>query len=172
VVENHVLSPARAVLPSGTARLTFRWWREDDGELARQLWGDPRVTARLGSVDPQQRLRSELELARLHGVQYWPIFQGDSFSGCCGLRPHGDRYELGFHLCAAQWGKGLATEAARAVIAHAFDTLHAPTLFAGHHPDNESSRRTLIKLGFRHTHDAPYPPTGLDHPSYELTARR
>jgi RimJ/RimL family protein N-acetyltransferase len=156
-------------LPAPTARLTFRWWREDDGELAQQLWGDPCVTARIGRVDPGQRLRSERELGRVHGVQYWPVFHGEAFAGCCGLRPRGDLFELGFHLCAAQWGKGLATEAARAVIAHAFDTLHARALFAGHHPENESSRRTLIKLGFRYTHDEPYSATGLSHPSYELT---
>jgi RimJ/RimL family protein N-acetyltransferase len=158
--------------PAPTARLTFRWWREEDAPLARQLWGDSRVTRRIGAIEPDQRLRSELELARSYGVQYWPIFSGDAFVGCCGLRPRLEIFELGFHLCFEHWGKGFATEAARAVIAHAFDTLKAPALFAGHHPENESSRRTLLKLGFRYTHDEPYPSTRLSHPSYELTARR
>jgi len=52
---------------------------------------------------------------------------------------------------------------------HAFRTLHAAALFAGHNPRNESSRLMLTKLGFRYTHDEYYPPTGLQHPSYLLT---
>jgi RimJ/RimL family protein N-acetyltransferase len=156
------------MLPGRTQRLTFRWWREDDVALALELWGDLSVTARIGRIDPVERLRSEVELASQHGVQYWPVFDGDAFVGCCGLRPYEAIYELGFHLCAAHWGKGYATEAARAVIAHAFEVLKAPSLFAGHHPENEASRRTLLKLGFRYTCDAPYAGTGLMHPSYSL----
>jgi RimJ/RimL family protein N-acetyltransferase len=154
--------------PGPTQRLTFRWWREDDAPLAQALWGDAQVTARIGRVDPRVRLSAEVKLARDHRVQYWPIFAGEAFVGCCGLRPYRTIYELGFHLCATQWGKGYATEAARAVIAHAFEMMNAPALFAGHHPENEPSRRTLLKLGFRYTHDEPYAATGLRHPSYEL----
>ena len=43
-------------------------------------------------------------------------------------------------------------------------------MFAGHHPDNQASRRLLTRLGLRYTHDERYPPTGRDHPSYLLTA--
>ncbi len=43
-------------------------------------------------------------------------------------------------------------------------------LMAGHHPKNASSQRVLEKLGFRYTHDELYPPTGLQHRSYLLTA--
>jgi len=53
---------------------------------------------------------------------------------------------------------------------YAFSTLGVKGLFAGHNPANEASRRVLEKLGFRYTHDEFYPPTGLNHPSYILTA--
>ena len=43
-----------------------------------------------------------------------------------------------------------------------------PALFAGLHPGNAASRRTLEKLGFLYTHHEPYAPTGLDHPGYLL----
>jgi len=59
-------------------------------------------------------------------------------------------------------------EAARGVIRHAFGALGCRALFAGHHPQNTESMRLLEKLGFRHTHDELYPPTGLMHPSYLL----
>lgn len=99
----------------------------------------------------------------------------DAHLGCCGLRPYrleDGIYELGFHLRPEHWGQGYATEAARAVIDHAFDTLHARALFAGHHPGNVASRRLLEKLGFRYTHDEFYAPTGLEHPSYLLESPR
>jgi ribosomal-protein-alanine N-acetyltransferase len=160
-------------LPAETPRLTFRWWQKDDAPLARALWGDPKVVAKLGSFDAEARLGAELSLAREHGVQYWPIFlrDGGKHAGVCGLRPKAPGVlELGFHLVPACWGKGLAVEAARAVIAHAFGVLKVERLFAGHHPENAASKRTLERLGFRYTHDEPYAATGLRHPSYELVA--
>jgi len=55
---------------------------------------------------------------------------------------------------------------------YAFNTLGVKALCAECNPANESSRRVLEKLGFRYTHDAYYPPTGLNHPSYMLTAEK
>ena len=78
----------------------------------------------------------------------------------------GIAWELGFHVRSPLWRRGYATEAARAVIAFAFGDFGANALFAGHHPENATSRRLLERLGFRHTHDELYPPTGLPHPSY------
>jgi RimJ/RimL family protein N-acetyltransferase len=75
-------------------------------------------------------------------------------------------YEIGFHLRPDYWGKGLGTEAAKAVIDYAFTTLKANDLFAEHHPNNIGSMKLLEKLGFHHTHDEFYEPTGLNHPSY------
>jgi RimJ/RimL family protein N-acetyltransferase len=105
-------------------------------------------------------------MQREHGFQYWPIFlRGGEHVGCCGLKPRDERiHELGFYVRPACWGRGLAVDAAQAVIAHAFDVLGAAALFAGHHPENHGSRRTLEKLGFRYTHHELYPPTGLQHP--------
>lgn len=162
-----------------TSRLGFRCWRESDLPLAVALWGDYEVTrffsaAGAWSIDAvRQRLRAEMALDRVHGLQYWPIFELESgrHLGCCGLRPYepaGRIYELGVHLLRDQWGRGFASEASRAVIDYAFERLGARALFAGHHPENEASRRLLATLGFRHTHDERYPPTGLLHPSYRL----
>ncbi len=163
-------------------RLGFRTWRERDLDLARGLWGDPRVSAlidargALSDEDVRQRLDDEIALAADDGVQYWPMFllATGEHVGCCGLRPRDPSagvYELGFHLRAEHWGSGFASEAAGAVIGYAFDVLGARSLFAGHNPRNDASRRVLEKLGFVHTHDEHYPPTGLMHPSYLLTSR-
>ncbi len=141
------------------------------------FWGDPEVTRRIGGPFSESyvRERIERETATLkeYGVQYWPLFllATGEHVGCCGLRPYKPDesiYALGFHLRPAFWGRGYAEEAARAVIDHAFDRLGARALFAGHHPENDPSRRLLAKLGFRYTHDELYAPTGLEHPSYLL----
>jgi RimJ/RimL family protein N-acetyltransferase len=165
--------------PRDTARLTFRCWSEDDGALATALWGDPRVMAFIdarGQLDAaaiEERLQKDLRNQREHAMQFWPMFLRTTgeLVGCCGLRPRDlprRIFEFGFALRPAFWGQGFATEAGRAVIEHAFATLGAAALFAGHHPENAASRRTLAKLGFRHTHDEPYAPTGRVHPSYLL----
>lgn len=173
--------PARGTTPPlpHSERLVFRTWQPEDLALAIGLWGDPKVLRhidareRLDRDQVQQRLDHERALQAAHGVQYWPIFLASSGEhvGCAGLRPRDDEdgvYELGFHLRSAWWGHGLATEAARAVIDNAFDHRDARALFAGHSPENDASRRVLLRLGFVHTHDERYPPTGAMHPSYRL----
>jgi RimJ/RimL family protein N-acetyltransferase len=162
-----------------TSRLGFGVWSEQDAMLAAGLWGDARVTRFIGGPFPEQWIKDRLaqEMARqaTHGFQYWPIFRlaDDAHVGCCGLRPVPDDVaclELGFHLRPEYWGQGLATEAARATIQRAFATGRVTTIVAGHHPQNQDSRRVLQRLGFRYTHDALYPPTGLQHVNYALSA--
>jgi ribosomal-protein-alanine N-acetyltransferase len=147
--------------------------------LAMDLWGDPEVTKFIGGPFSREQVQERLarEMATMHsdGIQYWPIFllATGEYVGCCGLRPYKPEEgicEIGIHLRRAFWGQGYAPEATRAVMEYAFNTLGAKTLFAGHNPTNEASRRLLKKLGFRYTHDEFYPPTGLNHPSYILTA--
>jgi len=164
-----------------TTRLGFRHWRSSDLGIALGLWGDIRVTrfidarGKLSREQVQERLEAEIAGQKEHGLQYWPIFLLDSNQhvGCCGLRPYDPArriYEIGFHIRPECWRRGYAYEAATAVMNFAFEKLGAAGLFAGHNPQNEASRRLLTKLGFRYTHDEYYPPTGLDHPSYLLTA--
>ena len=162
-------------------RLGFRFWTQSDLSLACGLWGDPSVTrlidtrGKLTDNQVKAKLAREIATAEAHGIQYWPIFllANGGHVGCCGLRPYDlsrGIHEIGFHIGSCCWGQGFATEAARAVMEYAFDRLGSAGLFAGHHPDNEPSRRLLAKLGFLYTHDEFYAPTGLNHPSYILTA--
>jgi [ribosomal protein S5]-alanine N-acetyltransferase len=162
-----------------TTRLAFGTWSPDDLPLAAALWGDPEVTRLIGGPFPptwvEERLALEIGHQAAFGFAYWPVFrlEDGAHVGCAGLRPvpgSAGTLELGFHLRPEHWGQGYATEAGRAVIGHAFRTTAARRLIAGHHPQNDASRRVLLRLGFRHTGDVLYPPTGLDHPTYELTA--
>lgn len=57
--------------------------------------------------------------------------------------------ELGYWLGPEHWGKGLATEAAQAMVVYGFETLDAEALVSGHFADNPASGRVLEKAGFR-----------------------
>jgi RimJ/RimL family protein N-acetyltransferase len=169
--------PSRAYFLT-TERLGFSHWLPGDLPLAQGLWGNVEVTSLIGGPftpeQVEQRLQSEIASLTAHRVQYWPVFllESDQHAGCAGLRPYRldqQVYELGFHFRPEYWGRGLAQEAGRAVIAFAFEQMGASALFAGHHPANSQSSRVLAKLGFQFTHEEFYPPTGLKHPSYLLT---
>jgi ribosomal-protein-alanine N-acetyltransferase len=160
-----------------SARLGFRCWTKDDLPLARQLWGDIQVTRFFGGPfsDHQIGQRLEGEIARMckYNFQYWPIhlLSNAEHVGCCGLRPYRadeEIHELGFHLRPKFWGLGLASEAAKAVIDFAFETVRAKGLSAGHHPDNVNSKKALEKLGFRYTHDEYFPSLQMSIPYYLL----
>ena len=59
-----------------------------------------------------------------------------------------DELEFGYWIARPWWGRGIATEAGRAVIANARDSLRVPRFVAGHFLDNPASGRVLQKLGF------------------------
>ena len=56
---------------------------------------------------------------------------------------------MGYWLGVDYWGKGYATEAAAAVVDHAFTISKVQSLPSGYHKDNPASGRVLSKLGFR-----------------------
>jgi RimJ/RimL family protein N-acetyltransferase len=56
--------------------------------------------------------------------------------------------ELGYWLNTPHWGKGLMTEAARAMVRHAFVENQHPTLVSCFHNDNPVSGKILSRVGF------------------------
>lgn len=164
-----------------TARLGFRWWTPEDFPIAFALWGDIKVSRLLSKepwaeADVRRMLNADIENAKLSGVQYWPIFklEDNENIGCCGLRPYlPDEmiYLFGCHLRTIHWGKGFASEAAKAIVDYAFSELKANGLFTGHHPDNIASAKALRKLGFEKIEPQLYEPTGLIHPNYILKVK-
>lgn len=161
-----------------TERIGLLHWEESDFDLAYSIWGNREIMKLLSSngyyTDQQirERLDAELENNRLYNVQYWKLYElsTSQFVGCCGLKPCKDEekaYELGFQLLPQYWGKGYARECASFSISHALNDLGAKNIYAGHHPDNESSRNLLARLGFRQIDTVFYEPTGLQHPFYK-----
>lgn len=71
--------------------------------------------------------------------------------GGIGLARDGDEVELGYWIVPSHWGLGFATEAGRAVVAMARDSLRLDRLVSGHFIDNPASGNVLRKLGFKST---------------------
>jgi RimJ/RimL family protein N-acetyltransferase len=67
--------------------------------------------------------------------------------------------EIGWRLAFEHWGKGFATEGARAARRHAFETLKLEEVVSFTVPANLRSRRVMEKLGMSHN-----PADDFDHP--------
>ena len=79
-------------------------------------------------------------------------YEAERFQGWFHLRPSvadASILELGYRLRRAAWGRGLATEGARALLVHAFDRLQQTAVDACAHPGNAASIHVMVKLGMR-----------------------
>lgn len=70
--------------------------------------------------------------------------------------PERNAYELGYNFNRAYWGKGYATEAAKALIRWAYDALGARDFSANHANANVASGQVLKKCGFQLAHYGQY----------------
>ncbi len=86
------------------------------------------------------------------------IFKPDGrYIGRCGLYPFRTEDDvmvpheafIAFYLARSHWGRGLATEAGRALVAYGFRELGLTRIHAGMNAENQASRRVVEKLGFR-----------------------
>lgn len=82
----------------------------------------------------------------------WTILQApDVFVGWVCLWPENETIaELGYRLRRETWGRGLAVEAAAALVDWGFSQASYDTIVASTMAANRASRRVLEKLGFRH----------------------
>jgi RimJ/RimL family protein N-acetyltransferase len=154
-----------------TARLRVRSWRADDFEAYAAMNADPRVMEFFPSALSREESRERFDRgnARLaaHGIGFWPVevLGGARFIGIVGLaRPDFEArflpaVEIGWRLAAEHWGKGYATEAARAVLAFGFDRRGFQEIVSFTTTANVRSRRVMQKLGMRHA-----PEEDFQHP--------
>ena len=160
---------------NGPAR--FRHWTEEDLPIATALWTSPDVMRHMGGSMTNDaaaaRLALEMERQQLFGYQYWPMFllATGEHAGCAGLRPFHDQkdvVELGVHVARPFWGARIGEEAARVVIAWAWQHTQAAALAVGHGPDNVNSKALIERLGFQYTHHAPWGAQDIMHPFYRM----
>lgn len=156
-----------------TPRLLLRPWREDDADILFRWAQNPAVGPIAGwpahgSVEESREIiRTLFSAPETYAIVLCEenipigaiaIKSGEgltpSLRGC----PDG---ELGYWLAEEYWGRGIMTEAAKAIIRHAFDTLKYDKLWCGYYEGNERSRRVMEKCGFRFHHTEINKPTLL-----------
>jgi RimJ/RimL family protein N-acetyltransferase len=138
-----------------TERLLLRpGWGEDAPALSRAI-GDEAVVRNLARVPWPYALGDAEQFLAQPQTPNRPRFliflRGtNELVGGIGLDGE-DEIQLGYWIARAHWGKGLATEAGRAVVDLADASLRLPRLKASHAIDNPASGRVLGKIGFRPT---------------------
>jgi RimJ/RimL family protein N-acetyltransferase len=138
-----------------TERLTLRAPRLADVKAIAHFANDRRVAENTTRIphpyradDAEQFLTT---VNRQDGEATFAIVLGSALIGMCGVVVREGKAEIGYWLGVPHWGHGYATEAARAVIDHAFGDLNHDTLDAGARVSNPASRRVLEKCGFQWT---------------------
>lgn len=144
-----------------TDRLVLREFTVADAEAFFLLNSDPEVIRYTG--DPGVRDVAEARTVLLerpiadyqkHGYGRWACIDKATgeLIGFAGLKYLDELQDvdLGYRLRAAWWGRGLATEASRAVVDYGFQTLGLPHVLGLVDPENPRSVRVLDKLGFRY----------------------
>lgn len=132
-------------------------WPEDWEELLAQI-ADEAVVRNLAkapwpyTAEDARWFASQPQDQRLpHFFVTLPTSTGPAaLIGCIGLGEIEGEVELGYWFARAHWGKGYATEAAKAVLSLAA-TLGLRGIVAGHFIDNPASGRVLRKAGFKPT---------------------
>lgn len=157
-----------------TPRLLLRPWREADLDAWAAMNADPRVTEFF--VRPYTRELSESALRTMRakldrsGFGWWAVEVrgGAPFAGVIALQevpfaaPFTPANEIGWRFSFEHWGRGYATEGARAALDFAFDELNWREVVAFTAASNLRSQRVMERL--RMTHDSA---DDFDHPRIE-----
>jgi ribosomal-protein-alanine N-acetyltransferase len=140
-----------------TTRLRLRPFAAEDLDDLHQLWTDPEVRRYLfdGEIIPRERVEAEIAASishfETHGFGLWSVFPKDSYEliGFCGYRFFHDPPELQllYGMSPARWGRGLTTEAARAMIRYGFEELGFTRIIASADAPNAASLRVMEKSG-------------------------
>ncbi len=144
-----------------TERLLLREFVTDDWRVVQDYQSDPRylryyewterperdvrefVGRFIAQQSDQPRTRYQLAIV---------LKDGGRLIGNCGIRtdaPGALEADVGYELAPEQWGRGYATEAARAIVAFGFDDLRVHRIWAACVADNVASAHVLEKLGMR-----------------------
>jgi len=112
-------------------RLLFREWNKADAVWLKDLNDDPDVLKFTGDVPFASVLDAEsfienYEQYKLHGFGRWAVFliENQMPIGWCGLKYNEEKQiDIGFRFFRKYWNQGFATEAAKATLFYAFESL-------------------------------------------------
>ena len=141
-----------------TERLILRPWYESDAEECFKYARDPRVGPAAGwpphtdVENTRQIIRDVLAVPETYAI----VLKKTGLPvGSVGLHKNDlaskdDEAELGYWVGVPYWGRGIAPEASREMLRHAFEDLGFNRVWCGYYDGNEKSKRVQEKLGFRY----------------------
>jgi len=159
-----------------TARLRLRMFRLEDLDNLAALFADPDVMRYVADGKPVGReetdkaLRSVIDHWRRRGFGRWAVEEKGTgqFVGFGGLRSLLGTPEVVYHFARAHWGKGFATELARASLRFGFEERRFDRIVAVAKPGNAASIHVMEKLGMHYEKHAIY--YGIDVVQYGITS--
>lgn len=160
-----------------TPRLLIRLPEDDDAPAYYAIHGDPEVTKWLGGARPnsiaeeRDRIAARRTMHDELGYTMWTVEEKDTGEvvGLGGLFPVekiGPEVEVAYHFRKDRWGRGYATEVARACLDFGFDN-GLEKILGLVAPENTASARVLEKCGMQRTGTGRY--YDLDLIVYTLT---
>ncbi|GAA2258298.1 MULTISPECIES: GNAT family N-acetyltransferase [Kitasatospora] len=173
-----------------TERLILRRFTPEDVDLLMELDSDPEVMRYLsgGRATPREEVEERIlplyfsYYRRFPALGYWAALEraGGGFLGWFEFRPpdpdRPDEVELGYRLRRPAWGRGYATEGARALIRKGFGEPGVERVFAQTMTVNRGSRRVMEKAGLRYVRtffaDWPEAIDGSEHGEVEYALER
>ena len=177
------------MVPLADRHLDLEVRLDADPEVLRYLWGRPRSREEVTASHAERIAAAH----RVDGLGHWMAFRADrdstpaeteeNFVGLMMLPPaHGPERpndpsvsELGYRLVRRCWRQGLASEASRALLRHAFDTVGQSRVIAQTMAVNAGSRGVMESVGLRYVRtffpawDDPLPGSELGEVEYEMT---
>jgi len=140
---------------------TMRPIYDTDLDTLTAIWADAEVTRYLPSrglpipkTDVEKSLSSFIYHWKVREYGIWAIEKDTSFEivGYCGLRYLNelDEIEILYGLAKPFWGRGIATQAAKASISYGFNMLDLDRVIAMVLPENQASKRVIEKAGLHY----------------------
>jgi RimJ/RimL family protein N-acetyltransferase len=162
-----------------TNRLVLRLWAEEDIEPLTEIFAEPRVwwfPSKRGwrRDETEAFLERRLTEWRDKGWGHWAVEHNGVLIGFTGfalptflpeLMPVP---EIGWRFHPAWWGRGFATEAATAALAHGFTHLGFAEVVSIYEPANTASGRVMERLGMTPDREALHPDLGIPLRVYRL----
>ncbi|ANF53190.1 GNAT family acetyltransferase [Chryseobacterium glaciei] len=144
----------------------MRKLEENDYERLFLLDSDPKVMKYIG-VPVLKDVNQSKDVIRMiqkqykdNGIGRFAVIEKESnlLIGWSGLKfltkeinDYNNIYELGYRFLPEYWGKGYATESAKAALDYGFNDLNIDIIYAMAHSENDGSNHILQKLGFERT---------------------
>jgi RimJ/RimL family protein N-acetyltransferase len=166
-----VLKTFAAPVELRTPRLLLRQWKDSDVDAWCDMNADAEVRQYFPKVNSREDSIGELDRIRASITQRgWGMWAAEvpgvaPFIGFIGLNAPGfpapwqPAVEAGWRLKRDAWGKGYATEGARAALKFAFEWLELPEVVALSVTTNTPSHRVMERCGM-----TPWPGVEFDHP--------